>query len=257
MRVFSLNFKRGIYKRSFLFADRKNRNNYYIIKVDKDETSIYQADNGQIVNVDVKAAASVVHDRTPSNTVERDNFLEALHYAQALFARRTAASRNLIIASCGNCLPYKISDVRKLSKELSARNIIVSSWGDYNLNLGSDAADNETPIGYSESQLYIQTGKEFVNEQLSSYKVEHEGDTCHRLAVRTHGTVFDIKQIRKADVLPKLPEWFQENRDSHTFELKKCEIVNSKLGSFADFKFSKIQHEEHSQNEDELDQLEN
>jgi hypothetical protein len=133
-----------------------------------------------------------------------------------------------------------------LSKELAERNIIVSSWGDYKINLGEDAA-SDVAVGYNEEDLfmYAKGSTELITESFGSFKSEHESDLCHRLALRTHGSVFNLNEVRKPFVLQKIPEWFQESREQHSFSIKSCEIVhNNKYADFADFKFSKVFHHE-------------
>ena len=224
----------------------------YAIKIDKDETSVYQAENGQFVNFDVKAAGSTLA-RSSNGEVTEEAFYEAIYYAQTLFARRVASARHLIIISCGNCLPYNAIKVRKLSKALSARNIIVNSWGEYVMSLGDEASDDEIGVGYNKNKLYVYTkdSNEVNEESLSSYKVDHQSDICQRLAVRTYGSVFNINEVRKDFVLKKVPEWFESTRETHTFNVQSCEIVDHrKYADFADFKFTDIVHEEDENDDD-------
>ncbi len=230
----------------YLLTDKSQSNNVYAIKIDKDETSVYQAENGQFFNFDVKAAGTTL-SRSSNGEITEEAFYEAIYYAQTLFARRVASARHLIIISCGNCLPYNAIKVSKLSKALSARNIVVNSWGEYVMSLGADASDDEIGVGYNENKLYIYTkeSKEVNEESLSSYKVDHQADTCQRLAVRTHGSVFNINEVRKDFVLKKVPEWFESSRETHSFKVQSCEIVDDrKYGDFTDFKFTDIVHEE-------------
>lgn len=225
-------------------------NQIYAIKIDNDETSVYQAENGQFVNFDVVAAGSKL-SRTSNGVITEEAFYEAIYYAQTLFSRRVASARHLIITSCGNCLPYSARTLRKLTKQLSARNIVVNSWGDYKMSLGEDGGD-EIPVGYSKNNLYVYTkGSTEINEEsLDSYKVDHQADVCFRLAAKTYGSVLDLNQVRKDFVLKKVPEWFQDSRKAHTFSVKSCELVdNRKFGDFADFKFTNISHDENEEND--------
>ena len=228
-------------------------NNIYAIKIDNDETSIYQAENGNFVNFDVKLAGSTL-SRSSNGVITEEAFYEALYYAKTLFARRVASARYLIITSCGNCLPYNGIKARRIARKLTERNIIVSSWGNYNINLGEDGGD-DIGVGYNENELYIYSkgSNEINTESLSSFKLDHESDLCHRLAARTHGSVFNINEVRKPFVLQKVPEWFQESREQHSFSIKSCELVESKkFSDFVDFKFTKTVHEENDDsNEDD------
>jgi hypothetical protein len=127
-----------------------------------------------------------------------------------------------------------------LSKELEARNIIVSSWGDYNIKF---AGETDNVIGYNSKDYFYST--EDKNElnigRLGTSRVEHENDMCHRLALRTHGSVFNLREIRNSSVLEKLPEWLQNNNQRFSVSIKSCELVsNKKFSDFADFKFDRV-----------------
>jgi hypothetical protein len=178
----------------------------------------------------------------------------ALSFAERLFAKRLASSRNLIIASCGNCLEYEPLLECKLSKKLTERNIIVSSWGNYNMNLGSNAHEDETAIGYNQDTVYIQSknnNNTMFTEPLNQFKVEHEGDICHRLAVKTHGSVFDLNKIREKFFSQKTAEILNNSAENRVVSVKSCEFVERKYGaSFVDNNFDvKIKKNEEEDDE--------
>ena len=165
----------------------------------------------------------------------------ALSFAERLFAKRLASSRNLIIASCGNCLEYEPLLEAKLTKKLSERNIVVNAWGDYNIKLGSNAQEDEIAVGYNQDNVFIQSNKlnnTMIVEPIKQFKVEHEGDICHRLAKKTHGTVFDLKKVRENFFSQKAGPILSKNLINRSVSVNACKVVESRYGaSFADYTF--------------------
>ena len=221
-----------------LFQDKSKAKNFYGIKIDGDDTSIYQARNGQFVITDGKVLNSAFKSNS-NNKITQLAFYKALFYAQTLFAKRVASARHLIIVSCGNCLPHNSKFITKLSKELEARNVIVSSWGDYNIKFDGE---KDNVIGYNSKDYFYSTDdkNELNIGRIGASRVEHENDMCHRLALRTHGSVFNLREVRKTSVLDKLPELVQRSSQRFSFSIKSCQLVqNKKFSDFADFKFDR------------------
>jgi hypothetical protein len=212
---------------------------YYLVKVDGPEVSVHQSAKGELFNFDVQAAMSAANQQSAGEPSDWA-FSRAIFYAQSLFARRTAAARHLVILSCGNCLKYNARTVRTLAKELEKSNVVVSSFGQYNIKL-DDASDSK-PVGYDENDLVFLKPDGAVDTDLkSSYGFEHEGDVCHRLAVKSHGGVYNLKSLQNAQVFEHAAKTFRQFNVQHTSNLNKCAVQRSKYGgAYADFTFSNV-----------------
>ena len=164
-----------------------------------------------------------------------------------MFAKRLAQHRFLVIRSCGNCLPYNPVDAIKYSKLINERNVVVHSWGDYKMKNLESSDEEDIPIGYGEEDIYLYkpSGRTVESDSLDSYKVEHTADLCQRLAVKTKGTVIDINQLSKSDVMTSFGTMFQTLTDKYDYEykLKKCQKLDTPFGDLTDFSYSKVRIE--------------
>jgi hypothetical protein len=215
-----------------------------LVKVEGNDASVYQSANGELSDFDVAAAVKSVGDQSQSIPTEWA-FKKGIFYAQSLFARRVASSRHLVFLSCGNCLKYKFGLVNRLARELKKSNIVVSSFGDYNIKLvddDDDADSSQQVVGYNEEDIffYKPADNEMESDSKKEFKFEHESDVCHRLAVRSHGAVYNLKSLKNAAVFKNVAESFKKFNEEHTVSLKSCEVSRSKWGSYADFSFSNV-----------------
>jgi len=168
--------------------DARSSNNIYVVKVDGQRVSVFQTDDSKITNFDLAKNAESLK-RSANQQTEEDVFKEAIFYAQSLFARRLASARHLVILSCGNCVSTKALKVSKLASQLEKQNIIVSSWGLYQMKfVNSDDESIGKIVGYDESKLYYVAENEIDSDTKSSFKFDHNIDACKRLADKTHGT---------------------------------------------------------------------
>jgi len=232
---------------SSLVADLKLKNplnRYYVVSVDEHDASIYLSSSNEISNFDpVKAYSTLADDSTQE--VSKKDFNNGLFLAASLFSRRLAENRFLIIRSCGNCLKYSVSDALKYNDLLNARNVIVHSWGDYDIkNLESDDAE-DVPVGYDEENvfLYKPSEKTVETDTLDSYKIEHKADLCQRLAVKTHGNVVNLKYLREKEVMDKISEWLEEPVAKFEYKVNKCQKLDTPYGDLLDFSYSRTKIE--------------
>ena len=214
-----------------------------MVKVDENDASIYQSEASEMSNVDMKKAfQSFGEDK--SSKVSKEGLYKGLYLAGTLFTNRLAENRIIVIVSCGNCLSYSALATLRLEKLLDKRNIIISAWGDYEMSDKSGMlGDEEKAFGYTDDNLFLYkaSDKSVDTDSLDAYKVEHKGDLCNRLAVKTEGSVFDIKYMRRADVFEKTLVKLQEKRTKYENKLEKCERVDTPFGDVDDFKYSRTE----------------
>jgi hypothetical protein len=240
-----------------LFVLIANKNHkYYMVKIERDEVSVFQSANGELSNFDVSEAVKLVDDQ--SNSIPNEwAFEKAIFYAKSLFARRIASSRHLVILSCGNCLKYKFSLVNRLAREMRNSNIVVSSFGDYNIKLVNEEENDASQkiVGYNHEDIFFYRpgDNEVESDEKKQFDFEHESDVCHRLAVRSHGAVYNLKSLNNAAVFKNVAESFKKFNDEHTVSLKSCDIAQSKFGAYADFKFSNVYAETENDDDDDID----
>ena len=206
----------------------------------KNDASIYQTKDGQSANVDITKAYEEFASEDAE--VEKDGLYKGLFLAGTLLTNRVAVNRRLVIVSCGNCLRYSVLNTLKLEKRLEDRNIIVSSWGKYQMaNVDEDEDDDMLIFGYNNDQVftYDVKDKKVESELADSYKIEHDGDLCQRLAVKTEGNVFNIEKIREANVFRQTLRQLKERETPFVSRIEKCERVDTPFGDVDDFVFSR------------------
>jgi len=217
-------------------ANKNNR--IYLIKVGTDEPSIVQ--DGGILNVDV-SKANLTQETTQE--VSPSSFKKALLLSSHLFAQRVATQRRLIIVSCGNCLDYSLIHTLRASRYLNERNIIVTSWGKYDMKdlNNQDEASTETIIGYNADNVFLHKSEndEVDSDGADAYKVEHNGDLCHRLALKTDGNVFDINYIKDPKVLQQVVKKLEETKVNFKTTINRCERIDTSYGDIDDFSISR------------------
>lgn len=160
--------------------------------------------------------------------------------AGSLFTNRLAQNRHLIIVGCGNCVQYSSKAAVLVERLLSKRNIVVSSWDDYNI-VDADLFD-ENIIGYGQNKVFLaQQGSSQVEAEPSeSYRLEHRLDLCTRLATKTNGNVFNINFIRKPQIFDQVAQLLSESSSEYTSHLKTCERVETPYGDVDDFSFKRV-----------------
>lgn len=159
--------------------------------------------------------------------------------AGSLFTNRLAQNRHLIIVGCGNCVQYSSKAAVLLERLLSKRNIVVSSWDDY--NIADPDLFGENIIGYGQNKVFLsqQGSLEVDEDSMESYRFEHRLDLCTRLATKTNGNVFNINFIRKPQVFEQVAEKLAKLESKKTSQLKTCERVETPFGDVDDFSFKK------------------
>ena len=239
----------------------------FVIKVDSTSPSVFQSDAAKIFNTDIAQAYDAFGTMNSSTeVVSKSKFYKAIHLAVNLFAQRTAVERRIVLVSCGNCLDYSALDTLQLVKLLDERNVIVSSWGSYNLkdkNAGeskdadndeddedddndsdededeeeSGSSDADVPIGYSSENVFLLSAdkKSVSTDSVDGYTLEHSSDLCHRLAVRTDGEVFNLAYMRQANVFAKVLENLRDTKPNYARSIKRCQRVDTSYGDIDDF----------------------
>lgn len=201
--------------------------------------SVYQSENGQTFNFDVKRAYQSISE-TQTKDIQKDDLYQALFLAGSLFTNRLAQSRHLVIVGCGNCVQYSSRAAILLERLLSKRNIVVSSWDKYDIVDPDLTAENI--IGYGQGKVFLnQKGtSDLDTDTLESYRFEHRLDLCTRLAAKTNGNVFNIDFIRKPEIFEQVAEKLSELEPNRRTKLKSCERVETPFGDVDDFSFRTI-----------------
>jgi len=203
-----------------------------------DDASIVQS-SSEMANVDIKIADEI---NMKTELIDKKGLYKALFLAGSIFADSgRIANRFVTIVSCGNCLPNTFTGLPllRLEKMLKARNIVVSSWGEY--QMVDKSSDDEIPIGYSQDHtlLYKKSDKTVEIDESSSYEVEYKSDFCSRLSEKTKGGIFNLNFIRKADVNFDLISKLIETIDPFEVENARCEKIDTPFGDLTDFTFTK------------------
>jgi hypothetical protein len=222
-------------------------NKYYVVSIDQYDTSIYQPEmTTEQANFDLKKAYETLEDDFTLDTIKKSQFNKGLYLAASLFSRRLAKNRFLVIRSCGNCLPYTSIDAIRYTKMINERNVVVHSWGDYEMKmLDNTDDDNESTktVGYDDENLfyYNNNDKKLEIEPLNSYKLEHDVDLCSRLAVKTSGSVVDIKQLKEKEIMNLYTEMMQQKAEEteYEFKIKKCQKLDTSFGDLTDFQYTR------------------
>lgn len=223
--------------------DQLGSNRYYFVQADENGASVYQDETGQTYNFELKKALQTISQSRTSNHLDKKDFHKALFLAGSLFTQRLAQNRLLVIVSCGNCVDYKMLATLKLSRKLKARNIVVSSWGAYNMVDTDNSLDsNERAVGYAYGKIFVRKvdTDEVDTDSLSAYRVEHNQDLCSRLAIRTKGGVFDVNQIKSTKIFASTMAKLRELRPSYENTLQRCDRISTPFGDVTDFKYTKV-----------------
>jgi hypothetical protein len=214
----------------------QNKQNY--VKVVGDDASVVQIDSKStnLAYNDVFSLNSV------TQKVSSKGFYKAMILAASILSDSDrVATRNIIIVNCGNCPDFDVLDVvfrRKLEKSLSKLNIVVSSWGSYNIvDMDSDS-DNEIPIGYTlgfnnnQVVLYDKTSKKVELDDLLSYNLEHSSDLCSHLTTKTKGNIFNIDYFRQTKVNDQIFAKLAKVYPKHELSEGECVRVDTPFGDF-------------------------
>lgn len=220
------------------FQSKYPSNKQYFIKVMGDDASIVQG-SSEMANVDIKLADEI---NMKTELIDKKGLYKALFLAGSIFADSgRIANRFVTIVSCGNCLPNTFTGLPllRLEKMLKERNIVVSSWGEY--QMVDKSSDDEIPIGYSQDHtlLYKKSDKTVEIDESSSYEVEYKSDFCSRLSEKTKGGIFNLNFIRKADINFDLISKLIETIDPFEVDNARCEKIDTPFGDLTDFTFTK------------------
>lgn len=194
-------------------------------------------------NFDLKKAYETLADDS-TRKINKEQFKKGIFLAASLFSKRMVQNRFLIIRSCGNCLPYNPIDAIKYSRLINQRNVIVHSWGDYEMKNLEGSDEQEIPIGYIEEDLYMYkpNEKKVETDNMDSYKIEHRADLCQRLAVKTKGSVMNINFLRNKEVMSSFGDLFQEKVDKleYEYQINKCQKLDTPFGDVTDFSYNRM-----------------
>lgn len=217
-------------------------NRYHFVYASHHQTSVYQDETGKSSNFDIKKALqTIAAAQAGSNVIDKKDLYKAFFMAGSLFGNRLAANRFMVIISCGNCIDYDMMATLKLSKVLKARNIVVSSWGDYKMHDLDGSLENEHAVGYGYNKIFLnkdQTSDVDV-DSLEGYRVEHNQDLCGRLAAKTKGAVFDINQLKDSKIFQATITKLRQVRPTFDHKIDRCERVSTPMGDMADFNFKR------------------
>ena len=186
----------------------------------------------------MKKAVATLSDTTTVKHIGKEHFNEGLFLAASLFSKRLAQSRHLIIRSCGNCPSYTIPDALIYSRILKSANWIVHSYGDYEM---SNPDTDDVTFGYDHKKAYhYNAGSDSANsDSLVNNQIEHEADLCSRIAVKTDGSVFNIKSLRQLKALALASDSLQDLSNDYSNSLKQCEKADTEFGDIIDFSYSR------------------
>ena len=225
----------------FFFSIAENKQ--YFIKVNGNDASLIQTSSSEIVNLDYKLA---FESSLETKSIDTKGLYKALFMAGSIFAQSgRISSRQLVIISCGNCVPISLTGLlsRRLEKMLVKHNIFVSSWGEYDMVDKESDSNEEKPIGYANENvvLYKESDKSVDVDDLLSYKVEYKSDLCSRLADKTNGAVFNINYIRQASVNNQIISKLMKTYPTFEASQATCARVDTSLGDGTDISFKRTQ----------------
>ena len=197
-----------------------------------------------MANIDIK-----VIDEMNMNTemIQNKGLYKALFLAASIFADSgRIANRYVTIISCGNCLPNTFTGLPllRLEKMLKQRNIVVSSWGEY--QMVDKSSEDDIPIGFSKDHalLYKKSDKSVEIDDASSYEIEYKSDFCSRLSEKTNGGVFNLNFIRREEINFDLISKLIETINPFEVEEARCEKMDTPFGDFDDITFTKYTKDE-------------
>jgi len=194
-----------------------------------------------MVNLDYKQAFSL---NLKTEKVDEKGLYKAFFMAGQIFADSgRISSRQIVIVSCGNCIQSSLTGLRsrKLEKLLSKQNVIVSSWGEYDLKDNESDSDEEIPIGYANDHviLYKKEDKSIDVDELASYKIEHKSDLCSRLTSKTSGSVFNINYIREPEINNQIISKLMKTFPVYEVSQPKCVRVDTSYGDATDLSYKR------------------
>ena len=201
-----------------------------------DDASIVQS-SSEMINIDIKIADDT---NMRMEKIENKGLYKALFLAGSIFADSgRIANRFVTIVSCGNCLPNSFTSLPslRLEKMLNERNIIVSSWGEYQMT--EKSSEDEIPIGFSQDHalLFKKSDKTLEIDDAGSYEIEFKSDMCSRLAEKTKGGVFNVNFIRKADINFDLISRLIETIKPFDVNNAKCSRIDTPFGDLIDLTY--------------------
>ena len=206
-----------------------------------------QSSSSQMANLDYKMTSSM-----KTEMIGNKGLYKALFLAGSIFSNSgRIAGRFVTIVSCGNCMANSFTSlpVLRLEKMLRERNILVSAWGDYQMIDKESDSEDETPFGYSNNNAFLlKKDNSVVIDDLNAYEIEHKSDLCSRLVDKTKGGIFNINQIRKANVNEKVINGLVEAMKPYEVTEARCERIDTNLGDLTDISFKKVMVTENEEN---------
>lgn len=232
----------------------KGSNRYYFVRAHHQGASLYQDEKGKTYNFEIKRALQSLSEARTTNYLAKEDLYRALFLAGGLFSNRLAQNRNMIIISCGNCVDYKMLATLKLHKLLRARNIVVSSWGAYDMrDRDGSLESDETAVGYAHGKIFLKKAGQVDVDSAAGYRVEHNLDLCSRIAVKTKGAVFNVNELKSASVFEQTIKKLREIRPNYDNQLERCERISTPFGDIADVHYRRVLKPDQEIEDDEDD----
>jgi hypothetical protein len=191
-----------------------------------------------------KAQASLSSEQT--GDVTKSSFNKGLFLAANLFSQRLAQHRFLVIKSCGNCLPGNWI-TSKYTRKLAQRNVVVHSWGNYEIKNVEDEDAEDEPFGYDNENIFLinKETNEVDSDLFENYKIDHKVDLCQRLAIKTKGQVINVNKLKEANIVAKVDqEFLNAESKQHSYKIGKCQKLDTPYGDLTDFSYVKKEIEE-------------
>lgn len=186
---------------------------------------------------------NAVTESKNTNEFNKEYFAHGLFLAASLFSDRVSQARRIVIVSCGNCVAYDPIDTLRLSYYLKQRNIMVSSFGQYDMIDEDNSSGSEQVVGHTSTHvlLYDNEEKSLITDGIESYSIDHKIDLCSRLASRTKGAVYNIALAAQPGVLEQIAQKINEIAPKFSVHVNKCVRIETPFGDFDDFNFSRKQ----------------
>ena len=77
------------------------------------------------------------------------------------------------------------------------------------------------------------------SDDLDSYKLEHSGNLCHRLALKTEGYIFNVNYLKRPKIFEEVIAQAQKAKRSFENRLQRCERVDTPFGDVDDFSYTR------------------
>ena len=189
-----------------------------------------------------KAQEALSDDKTVQ--VSKEAFKKGLILAASLFSQRLAENRVLIVKSCGNCLPSSFLS-GYVAKKLAERNIVVHSWGLYDIEHVDEKDSADLPFGYDAKNIFLfnKAEQKVDTEDLENYKINHKLDFCQSIAAKTNGQVVNLALLNESLVANEVAQnlFSAAKSKKFTYKLGSCQKLDTSYGDLTDFSYSRKQ----------------